>query len=194
MCPPGTKTNSPNGYCVLPVLEYRPIPLTTLIITDCHKALSKSSVRVEKGFLPYSTKDPAPAQSKATGRAKRVLRSNCNYTRRGCWKSFPIFCSTYWEKKKREVLWKANGVTGLQCVSSFWRSSEVNRNITFVFWKLPTVLSAILNTRPQKACSGISQTEPLPRLGTVKGCKQQQEAIRQFLFSYKWSLKICETL
>lgn len=97
-------------------------------------------------------------------------------------------------EKKREVLWKANGVTGLQCVSSFWRSSEVNRNITFVFWKLPTVLSAILNTRPQKACSGISQTEPLPRLGTVKGCKQQQEAIRQFLFSYKWSLKICETL
>jgi len=137
MCPPGTKTNSPNGYCVLPVLEYRPIPPTTLIIADCHKALSKSSVRVEKGFLPYSTKDPAPAQSKATGRAKRVLRSNCNYTHRGCWKSFPIFCSTYWEKKKREVLWKANGVTGLQCVSRFWRSSEVNRNITLYFGSCP---------------------------------------------------------
>lgn len=192
MCPPETKTNSPNGYCVLPVLEYRPIPLTTLIITDCHKALSKSSVRVEKGFLPYSTKDPAPAQSKATGRAKRVLRSNCNYTHRGCWKSFPIFCSTYWEKKRSAL--KSKWCHWFAVCKQFLKKFRSEQEHHFVFWKLPTVLSAILNTRPQKACSGISQTEPLPRLGTVKGCKQQQEAIRQFLFSYKWSLKICETL
>lgn len=48
MPPRKQRTNSPNRYYVLPVLEYRPIPLTTLIITNCHKALSKSSVRVEK--------------------------------------------------------------------------------------------------------------------------------------------------
>lgn len=98
------------------------------------------------------------------------------------------------EKKKERSALKSKWCHWFAVCKQFLKKFRSEQEHHFVFWKLPTVLSAILNTRPQKACSGISQTEPLPRLGTVKGCKQQQEAIRQFLFSYKWSLKICETL